>query len=261
VHGLFDKTTGITTATRIEVKAASFAADPAAVKYFRVRGTLDAAGGTIGGLKVDLGAVSADAAALDKGLVRARLTPAASAPYAVTQLKSAVRAQGEHHAGQGEVEGVIADWAYAASGLTATFTVNGVKVSASAAADAGTRIDAALLASLDAAVNAQPAAPVRIEVHGSFDASGVLVASRLKLDDGETAGFELHGSVSAWAPASKTFTLRGETVELTDATVFRTGSHGTLTLATMADGLVVEVEGARSADGTRIVASRIKLDD
>jgi hypothetical protein len=61
--------------------------------------------------------------------------------------------------------------------------------------------------------------------------------------------------------AARSFVLRGETVRVVDATVFRASSHGSLTEAGLVVGLKVEVKGRRNADGTAIVATRVKLDD
>jgi hypothetical protein len=263
VYGSFDKTTGITLATRIEVKAASFASLPTSVKFFRLRGLLDSDAKTIGGVAVDLAGVVTTG--LNGQIVRARLTPAAAAPFVVSKLKSTQRKLDDHRGGRAELEGTIADWVYAADGKSATFTIGGAKVSVTVSGDAASSLTAVLLAELDAALAVLPATPVRVEVHGTVDADGVLVASRLKVDDDghEGAGkFEFHGLISNLDATARTFTLRGETVQITNATEFKTGSRGaSLSEATLVNALKVEVKGRRSADGTAIVATRIQLDD
>jgi hypothetical protein len=277
VYGSWDKSTGITTATRIEVKAAGFAGLPASVKFFRLRGQLDARAGTIGGVAVDLGGVNTTG--LDGQLVRARLTPAAGAPFAVSQLKSAVRKLDDRGSARTELEGSIADWLYAADSRSATFTLGGVKVSLTVSNDAGSSLTAVLLADLDAALAVLPAVPVRVGVKGTVGADGVLVASLLSLEDdtGGSAGnssgnsgnsgkaggntslgkFELHGQIGMVDAVKHSFTLRDETILVDAATQF--ASSG-LNEAGLVAGLKVEVKGKRSAGGTAIVATRIKLD-
>ncbi|MFM2065932.1 MAG: hypothetical protein RLZZ584_841 [Pseudomonadota bacterium] len=263
VYGSYDKTTGITLATRVEVKAAGFATLPASVRFFRLRGVLDVTAGTIGGVAVDLGGVSTTG--LEGQVVRARLAPAAAAPFVVSRLKSGVRKLDDHHGGRAEVEGTIADWAYAADGRSATFTIGGIQVSVTVSSDPASSLTAVLLADLDAALAVLPATPVRVEVHGTVDAAGVLVASRLKLDDDDDhhgSRFEFHGQISQLDVTTRTFALRGETIHITDATEFRRSGRGNgLTEATLANDLKVEVRGKRSTDGTTIVATRIGLDD
>lgn len=259
VYGSFDSATGITTATRIEAKAADLASLPAG-KFFRLRGMLDVTAGTVGGVKVDLSGVATTG--LDGQIVRVRLAPKASEPFVVSKIKSTRRHLDGHHGSRGELEGVIADWLYAADSKSATFTINGVKVSVSVSDDPASPLTAVLLADLDAALDATPAAPVRVEVHGAVDANGVFVVSRLELhDESNDSAFELHGAITAVDAAARSFVLRGETVLVSDATQFRQSSHGSLSEAGLAVGLTVEVEGRRSADGTAIVATKVKLDD
>jgi hypothetical protein len=259
VYGSFDSATGITTATRIEAKAADLASLPAG-KFFRLRGLLDVKAGTVGGVKVDLAGV--DTTGLDGQVVRVRLTPKAGEPFVVSKIKSTQRRLGEHSGARGELEGVIADWVYAADSKSATFTINGVKVSLSVSADPASPITAVLLADLDAALAATPAAAVRVEVHGAVDANGVFVVTRLELhDESNNSAFELHGAITAVDAAARSFVLRGETVIVNAATQFKQSSHGSLNEADLVVGLNVEVEGKRSADGTAIVATRVKLDD
>jgi hypothetical protein len=90
----------------------------------------------------------------------------------------------------------------------------------------------------------------------------VFVVTRLELhDESNNSAFELHGAITAVDAAARSFVLRGETVIVNAATQFKQSSHGSLNEAGLVVGLNVEVEGKRSADGTAIVATRVKLDD
>jgi hypothetical protein len=259
VYGSFDAAIGITTATRIEAKAADLASLQAG-KFFRLRGLLDVKSSTVGGVKVDLGGV--DTTGLDGQVVRVRLAPKASEPFVVSKIKSTQRRLDDHQGARGELEGVIADWHYAGDSKSATFTINGIKVRVSVSADPASTLTAVLLADLDAALAVTPAVPVRVEVHGAVDAGGVFVVSRIDLhDESNDSAFELHGAITAVDVAARSFVLRGETVLVVDTTQFKTSSHGGQTEASLAVGLNVEVEGKRNADGTAILATRIKLDN
>jgi hypothetical protein len=259
VYGRFDATTGVTTATRIEVKAADLAS-LAAGRFFRLRGLLKVTESTVGGVKVDLSGV--DTTGLDGKVVRVRLTPAAAEPFVVSKIKSTQRRLEGRHGARGELEGVIADWVYAADSKSATFTINGIKVSAAVSTDPGSSLTVVMLADLAAAMSATPAVPVRVEVHGAVDATGVFVASRLSLhDESNDASVELHGAITSVDATARSFVLRGETVQVTDTTQFKQSGKATISESSLAAGLKVEVEGRRSADGTALVATRIKLDN
>ena len=99
----------------------------------------------------------------------------------------------------------------------------------------------------------------RVEIKGSA-VNGVIIATRVSIEtehDRELAGFELHGTISAFNATAKTFTLRGVTVNFGGASVeFRKG-----VVADLANGRKIEVKGVRSADGTTLVATRISFED
>lgn len=95
----------------------------------------------------------------------------------------------------------------------------------------------------------------RVEVEGTAR-GGVLLATRVQLrTDSEvvTEGFELRGTIASADAANQRFVLRGVTVGYAAGTTeFRNGSATGLVA-----GASVEARGVLSADGTRLVATRI----
>ena len=112
-----------------------------------------------------------------------------------------------------------------------------------------------------------------VEVKGTLNATAVLVASEVKVeqggkDDGEDNDLhavELSGAVSALAGScpALTFTVGktvGTTVETTKVATTATTTFRGITCAAIANATVVEVKGTRQADGS-IVATRVSLED
>ncbi|MFM2056589.1 MAG: hypothetical protein RLY71_974 [Pseudomonadota bacterium] len=246
VHGLYDKVSGVTTASRIEVKAGTVPS------FYRLRGLvseLDAVAKSlrIGGQLVSYAA--ADAGQISAGLangqvVRAKLkTTAAAGVWQAVRIKSAEHKLREHEAHEAELEGVVTVFT-----SRAVFEVNGLPVDASGAAVVFSNGTAADLA-----------AGVRVEVEGTIS-NGVLVATKVEFRKSTTdhqREFEFHGAISALETTLKTFALRGSTIDYSGSgVIFQRGGETNL-----ANGVKVEVKGTRSADGTHIVATRIKFED
>lgn len=245
VHGLYDKVSGVTTASRIEVKTGT-------VPFYRLRGVVSELDATarslkIGGLPVRYAA--ADASQIGAGLVngqvvRARLqTAAVAGAWQAVRIKSAERALREHEAHEAELEGVITLFT-----SQAAFEVNGLPVNASGAAVVFSNGTASDLA-----------AGVRVEVEGAVS-NGVLVATKVEFHKRTTdrqREFEFHGAIASLDTTVKTFALRGSTIDYSGSGVtFLRGSE-----ASLSNGARVEVKGTRSADGTHIMAARIKFED
>lgn len=98
----------------------------------------------------------------------------------------------------------------------------------------------------------------RVHVRGTLSGS-IIVASEVKLQDENQPGqgeAEVEGTVSARSGSCPTVTFNvGTTKVVTDATTqFKDG-----TCATIANGMKVEVEGTRQADGS-IKAARVEFD-
>jgi hypothetical protein len=105
-------------------------------------------------------------------------------------------------------------------------------------------------------------AGARVEVSGTI-ANGVLVATRVELEDGPHMGggrggrmpFEFHGTISGLDTTGKTFVLRDTTIWYGGAVAYSHGSE-----ADLANGRRVEVKGVIAPDRTRIEARRIDFE-
>lgn len=167
VHGLFDKTTGETTATRLEKRAA------ANVNAYRLRAvltSLDTSAMTfrLGGQLVDYSKVPSDklrVALANDLVVRARLETAKNqaGAWVATRIDSSSRGRHDHDNHSAEVEGLIADF-----DSNAKFFVNGIEVNASNAV-----FEPGSLTLADG---------LRIEAEGTFE-NGVLVATKVEIKD------------------------------------------------------------------------------
>jgi hypothetical protein len=99
---------------------------------------------------------------------------------------------------------------------------------------------------------------VRLEVEGNV-VNGVLVARKVEFkreDRDDENEFELDGPVQAVDLTAGTLTVRGVTVGLTSATVYRDG-----TVANLVVGRKVEVKADLLPNGTSLQATRISFDD
>jgi hypothetical protein len=139
-----------------------------------------------------------------------------------------------------EIEGRIS--AYTSPSL---FSVNGVPVDASAATVSGELSALGLGA--------------EVEVKGS-SSGGVLRAREVEVEDEDQTDderFELIGDIGAVDAPTQSFVVRGVTVVYDASTVFDDAA----TAGDLVVGAEVEVRGVLSQDGTRLQASRIKIDD
>jgi len=123
-----------------------------------------------------------------------------------------------------------------------SFSVNGQPVDASAASFPDGEAGLAL--------------GVRVELEGSVGA-GVVRATKVGIDGdrGPPGGFELKGAIESHQPVAQTFVMKGVTVFYGTAGVrFDDG-----TAADLRTGADIEVRGVLSADGTRLLATRIRF--
>ncbi|MET0383881.1 MAG: DUF5666 domain-containing protein [Burkholderiaceae bacterium] len=229
--------------------------DPApAAARFAVRGAVASSSGggfAIGGQTFDLNGVATPAGFGPGRIVRVELltVPGASGRYAVSAFGDGVAPPGNGR--EGELRGVVAAVADAGH-----FAIGGLAVDASRAAVTP--------------AGAVVAAKSLVEVHGGM-VQGVLVATRIDVvagdDDGGSGGggggsaggdqFEIHGEIlGAVDAAHQTFTMRGPTTVGYAGATFSGGAA-----ATLARGARIEVKGNLSADGTQVIATRIKFDD
>lgn len=252
VHGFLDPATNTMVATRIERKN-----NPNAYKIIGNVASLNVGSKTfkIGSETISYAAVPAIRlnVTLANGItVRARLSTAqtTSGTWNATRVKSTHRPVENRN--RVEIEGVITSYASATN-----FSVRGLQVNATNASFPKGTTGLALGA--------------KVEVKGSV-VSGVLVATRVKLesgnDDGASGGnasgedssnrheIELHGTISNVNTAAKTFTLRGVNVSYAGTVVFERG-----TAANLVNGAKVEVKGVAASGGTTVQVQKIKFED
>lgn len=235
VHALFDAATGRYVATRIE--------DKDSPQFFKLRGVVSGLDTTARTFRIGTALISyasVDPALLPANLadglrVRVRLqTTQVDGKWVAVTVRHGVRRADD--VGEAEVHGFVTRFESAQR-----FAVNGLEVDATGAAfpdgTAGLRLGA------------------RVEVEGRI-VNGVLVARKVELEDrrDRLERFELHGAIASIDLGAKVFVLRG----------IRVSFDGPLDLecrATLAVGTRVEVKGYLSADGTTLVAARIRCED
>jgi hypothetical protein len=233
VYALFDAATSHYTATRIERKGTTVAA-------YRLRGLVSNLDPTAKTFNIGSETISyfgfagqAPAALANGNFLRVRLQTAkdVNGVWLVAALKDGV--QKPRDMDEVRLEGLISTFT-----SPTQFSVNGVAVDAS-----GANPPAGL------------GRGVRVEVEGTAG-GGVLVARKVQVktpDDVVNQGFELRGPITSVDTPNLSFVLRGVTVRyFIPATDFRGG-----TPAGLATGVNVEARGLLSADGTRLLATRI----
>jgi hypothetical protein len=231
VSGLFDASTGITTATRIDLKDE--------VNAFRLRGVvseLNLAERTllIGGQPVSFADVADNKlpdTLVDGAVVRAVVeTAQVDGVWVALRLKAENRfvADGSNV----DIDGIVTEFT-----SQAAFELCGLPVDASAATFTnaeGLRLRA------------------KVSVQGAL-VDGVLVATAVTVKErGAKNQLRLHGGVSALDTTARTFVVNDTTVSYAGTVSFVNGSE-----ADLLDGVTVSVKGALSADGTTVEASRI----
>ncbi len=145
-----------------------------------------------------------------------------------------------------EIESVVSSYTSNASMVVGGLTVN---ASGAAITPAGSVI----------------AAGVRVEVEGRMQ-NGVLVATKLEVkggpsdsggdDNGGGQEFELKGRITSVDTAAKTLVLRDAVVDWSGPVVYSNG-----TAANLVANAKVEIKGTLSADGSRVMATRIAFDN
>ncbi len=242
VHGTAGTTAGQITATRVESATAATS--------YHLRGTVAALDTTAKTFTMGAATISyAGLAAADVPstlangvIVRAKLnTVQSGSSWVATALRGDKRVPGSTGTGSTDthIEGAITVFT-----SSAAFEIGGVKVDASAATfpDGTTGI----------------ALGARVEVTGTTNASGTLVATQVELDDKPSAGgkrpLELHGALSALDTTAKTFLLRTVTVSYSGTVTYKNG-----TVADLANGKSVDVYGVLSSDRKKLEASRIEF--
>jgi hypothetical protein len=254
VHGRVDKSTGVVTATLIEKKADNLAGVPDNF-MFRLRGKLTALDkanrtGTLEGETVTFATTADLTAIVVDQLVRVRIEPSAAGPWQVNRIKSAERKLDQHQGKGAELEGVITDFALSTGGTAATFKIDGMDVRVSS----GSAVKFDDGASFTGLANGK-----LVEVEGTVDAAGVLVASKVEFKSTEgPAKIELKDTISGVVNTAtvKTFAIRGYSVDFSGTGIDFRG----LAAADIVTGFAgkLEIKGFMR-DGV-VIATRIKLE-
>jgi Domain of unknown function (DUF5666) len=237
VHGILDAGTGVTTATRIELKL-----NP---QHYRLRGKVSDLNTTLKTLKIGGQSVSYAEAQDNPALrnlandqvVRARLKTAKQGDFWVaTRIKSS--APSMDGVKEFEVKGVISNFI-----STTNFKINDLQVDASKAV-------------FEEDDQSELKLGVLVEVEGAM-LNDVLVARKVEVEDKRdqrSPRFELHGAITVIDTAAKTFGLRGQTVS------FGTAQYKNGVEADLKVGARVEIKGVLSTDKTKIEAKSIEFE-
>jgi hypothetical protein len=232
VHGAYDASARAYVATRL-----ALAADDSTWRVRGPVGTVDATGRTVTIGSQTYGFPSSMAAdALRTGaVVQVQVQSGGSGPL---QLKSTPKAEDTPASGEGtELRGRITLLASATR-----FAVGNVTVDASTARVSGV-----------------PALGAELRVSGTMQ-SGVLLAREVRVEaveGGGTASFSLRGPVNSLDMTARRLVVRGTTVSYARSDlVVEKG-----TLAQLAVGRQVRIDGVLSADRTVLEATRLRFDD
>ncbi|HET7863578.1 MAG TPA: DUF5666 domain-containing protein [Burkholderiaceae bacterium] len=235
VHGLLDAASGVTTATRVDLKAS--------VNFFRLRGVVSELNATaktlrIGGQLVSLAKVSEGqlqkAALADGQVVRAVLeTAQANGQFAARSIKQDRRFVADGNAV--DILGIVTQFTSATS-----FKLFGLPVDASKAAFVN---------------QADLKRGALVEVKGAL-AAGVLAATDVEVKQrGQKNVVQLQGTVEALDAQKKTFTLNGVKVFFGGNKVSFVGGA----VADLVDGANVTVTGKQFFDGKVVKAQSIEF--
>ena len=236
IHGRYDPSRARFAATRIEPKI-----DPL---FYKLRGTVNAVDPStklmvVGEQTINFVRLSAnDASAVAVGkLVRVtlQLNNPSGVWMAITLRDATFRLPNRDDA---QIEGRISTWF-----SSRQFSVDGIPIDASKAQFVGGEASIVIGA--------------RVEIEGA-SSGGVLLARTVRLEGDEDAGnsaVELHGVIEILDTATKTFVVRGVTVNYGGAVQFSSGS-----VADLAVARAVEVQGTPSPSGDRVDATTISFE-
>jgi hypothetical protein len=242
VFALFDATTGVYAATRIEHQGA--------LPFYRLRGPIASLDTDVRTFKIGAATIgyATIAPAMLPGLANGTIaavvlqTTPQSGRWIATRIRTPL--PGIAEGTDTELEGFVTDFK-----STADFKVSGVRVDASGAGVVFARGDRSQLAN-----------GARIEVEGHLQ-GGVLVATHIEVRQTGGGGqqqeqqqeFELRGAIQSVNLVAQSFVVRGTTVTIDIDTKFTLGS-----LSDIQVGADVEVKGVLSA-GNQLRATKIKV--
>jgi len=232
VHGLLDAASGVTSATRVELRQA--------LNFFRLRGVVsqvDVAAKTlrVGGQLVSLAKVQGL-----RGLAQANGKVVRS-----VLEKQQVNGQFVARAIAGDNRFVKDGKAVDIESIVTEFTSN------AAFKLFGLPVDSSKAAFVN---QAELKLGARAEVRGAL-AAGVLAATNVEVKVRGQKNIQVQGAVAALNAEAKTFTLNGVTIEFGGENLVLVGGN----VVALVNGVNVLVQGKVSADGTRVAAQRIQF--
>ncbi len=255
VHGRYNSATNKLTATLIEVKAANVAGYTG---QFRFAGNLtaytaptnSAAGSaTVGGVVLQVQSSADVRGAVLNSRVRVRIdsqaTPTLSgAQYVADRIRSAVRDMRAYAGREGEVKGFVTE-------LVATPTEVTFKVGTTSVRIIKANVSQAVLD-----VIAGQIANKTVEVEGRIGTDGVLVATKISLEDENELEIEITGTFTV---SGNTLTVGGKVFDFSDpsAVTIRRGAATLAQTLTQWAGSRIEAKGVLQPDGVTIKLIRI----
>lgn len=232
VHGLLDAASGVTNATRVELRKA--------VNFFRLRGVVSQVNEANKTLQVGGQAIS-----LAKLRGVGNLAKANGKVARVVVEKQQVNAQFVARALQGDRRFVADGKAVDIESIVTEFT------SISAFKLFGLPVDASKAAFVN---QGDLKLGARAEVRGAL-AAGVLAATNVDVKVRAQKNVNVQGAVAALDAAAKTFTLNGVTIDFGGAGVAFVGGDA----AALVNGVNVLVTGKVAGNGARVAAQRIQF--
>ena len=235
VYGIYDRSSGTLTATRIERKTPGGG--------FKVRGTVGAVDAArkrfhLGAITVDYSATPLASAALATGTaVRVHAADGPAAGMLAATRIDVVTPPALGNVSKVEIEGVIDRFV-----SLADFSVDGVRVDAVAATFEGGAASGLGIG-------------IRVEVEGRAEA-GTVKASRVEFEDEEDGEFELKGLVTDFVDAAS-FTVRGTRIAASGSVRYEGGGA-----ANLRNGACVQVKGTLQATpaGSAVLATDIHFE-
>lgn len=232
VHGLLDAATGVTSATRVELRQA--------VNFFRLRGVVSQANVANNTLLVGGQLVSVARLRGLRGLAQAngRVVRAVLEKQPVNgQLVARAIQLDRRFVADGravEIESIVTQFTSSAAFKLSDLTVNASK--------------ATFVNQADLRVGA------RAEVRGAL-VGGVLAATNVEVRARGQRNVRVQGAVNNLNAAARTFRVRGVTIEFGGAGVVFAGGNAN----NLVNGANVLVTGRVTANGTRVAAQRIQI--
>ncbi|MDP4302869.1 DUF5666 domain-containing protein [Leptothrix discophora] len=255
VHGRYNSATNKLSATLIEVKARNVASYTG---QFRFAGNLTAyvaptnttaGSATVGGINLEVGSGSDVRGTVLNTRVRVRINSQATptlpgAQYVADRIRSAERDMTKYAGREGEVKGIVTN-------LVATPTEVTFKVGTTSVKIIKANVSQAVLDVIAGQIGNQT-----VEVEGRIGTDGVLVATKISLEDENELEIEITGTFTV---SGNTLTVGGKAFDISDpsAVSIRRGAATLALTLTEWAGARVEAKGVLQPDGVTIKLIRI----